>query len=85
MLSPNANIPDPTSGTFAHAQSQAIEQPVSPGEVVKVVGEDGKEVLGTVFYMSGGGKGPAGKSKAKYKSESSLLKGEALMQCSGGV
>nr|XP_018264511.1 uncharacterized protein I303_02680 [Kwoniella dejecticola CBS 10117]OBR86669.1 hypothetical protein I303_02680 [Kwoniella dejecticola CBS 10117] len=87
MLSPTA--PDPTSGTFAHAQmtpSTATgtgERPaksitvkadgqlelgdVMPGERVLVQDEDGEEVVGQVFFMSGGGKGAVGKSKEKWK------------------
>lgn len=70
-------------GTFAQAQDDALgrREPLAghnsgldmsdaqPGEVVVLSGDDGKEMMGTVFYMSGGGKGPAGKSKAKFKSE----------------
>jgi hypothetical protein len=42
---------------------------VQPGETVVVEDETGEEVVGEVYIMSGGGKGPAGKSKAKYRSE----------------
>lgn len=83
MLSPavaQSDSLDPTSGTFAHAQQQR-QQPrrgsgeslaagdhIEPGANVVVTNEAGEEVLGTIFLMSGGGKGPAGKSKAKFKS-----------------
>ncbi len=46
---------------------------VVPGETVILADEAGEEVHGTVFLMSGGGKGPAGKSKAKYKSKQILV------------
>lgn len=66
--------PDYTMGTFAHAQDAAIGNldvsAAQPGETVVLSGVGGNEMVGTVYYMSGGGKGPAGKSKAKYKSES---------------
>ena len=76
MLSPTA-VPDPTGGIFAQAQMRprASEDELetlrdaAPGEVVALPSAKG-EVLGQVFLMSGGGKGPAGKSRAKYKSES---------------
>ena len=44
---------------------------ITPGEIVLVAGsgENGEDTVATVFLMSGGGKGPAGKSKAKYKSK----------------
>lgn len=83
MLSPTKS-PDYTMGTFAQAQDDALNRvktmevrddgidvgEAQPGEVVVLSGEGGKEVVGTVFYMSGGGKGPAGKSRAKFKSQS---------------
>ncbi|WVR03998.1 hypothetical protein IAU60_000997 [Kwoniella sp. DSM 27419] len=74
--------PDPTSGTFAHAQMSLPSVPskrlqlradtldlgdVQPGERVIVEDEDGTEVIGTVFFMSGGGKGAMGKSREKWK------------------
>nr|XP_019050179.1 hypothetical protein I302_00603 [Kwoniella bestiolae CBS 10118]OCF29109.1 hypothetical protein I302_00603 [Kwoniella bestiolae CBS 10118] len=84
MLSPNQ--PDPTSGTFAHAQmtlSTASDYPkktlkvnedggmdlgdVMPGEKVLIEDENGEEVVGQVFFMSGGGKGAMGKSREKWK------------------
>lgn len=46
------------------------EKGIVPGEKVVVAAENGEEVEGMVFLMSGGGKGPAGKGKAKFKSES---------------
>ena len=64
-------------GTFAQAQDAAIGRTLDdvsaaqPGETVVLSGIGGTEMVGTVFLMSGGGKGPAGKTKAKYKSESS--------------
>lgn len=76
MKSPNA---DPTGGTFAEAQMKAqakilkvdelVANGATPGETVVLADEGGKEVRGTVYLMSGGGKGPAGKSRAKFKSE----------------
>jgi hypothetical protein len=42
-----------------------------PGETVVLTGAGGAEMAGTVYYMSGGGKGPAGKAKTKFKSASS--------------
>ena len=74
MLSPT-KTPDPTIGTFAQAQMAAQVKTLdvaamAPGETVTLADEDtGEEVMGTVFLMSGGGKGPGGKSKAKFKSE----------------
>jgi len=44
-----------------------------PGETVLLTGAGGAEMAGTVYYMSGGGKGPAGKAKTKFKSELLLL------------
>ena len=44
-----------------------------PGEVVVLHGAGRAEMEGTVYYMSGGGKGPAGKSKTKFKSGPSVL------------
>lgn len=41
---------------------------LEPGEMVTLESASGFKVTGTVFLMSGGGKGPAGKSKAKFKS-----------------
>lgn len=69
---------DPTRGTFAAAQAAApvvplkIDAPdlaaVESGAPVEVTnGDTGAETLGYVFKMSGGGKGPAGKAKAKFK------------------
>ncbi|KAL1410232.1 hypothetical protein Q8F55_004237 [Vanrija albida] len=68
---------DPTRGTFALAQSTQPPTPlqvdtdmsaVEPGGAVAVKDlTTGDEVVGFVFKMSGGGKGPAGKSRAKYK------------------
>ncbi len=84
MLSPTLPSPAPqqTLGTFAQAQMKALTPKVSlqdleiadviPGETIVVEGESGEEVIGQVYIMSGGGKGPAGKSKAKYRSESFL-------------
>lgn len=78
MLSPEAK--DPTEGTFAQAQLRAktkildldelVTKGAVPGETVVLSGENGHEVTGTVYLMSGGGKGPAGKSRAKFKSTS---------------
>ena len=72
-------MPDPTMGTFAQAQLSARAkflgaddvdlEGVAPGDTVKLGGENGEDVVGTVFLMSGGGKGPGGKNKTKYKSE----------------
>ena len=76
MLSPEAK--DPTGGIFARAQLQAqskilnvdelVSKGVNPGETVVLSNGLGHEVKGTVYLMSGGGKGPAGKSRAKFKS-----------------
>lgn len=78
MMSPNEA--DPTVGTFAQAQMSAqakilkvdelVSNGAAPGETVVLSNGDGHEVVGTVYLMSGGGKGPAGKSRAKFKSES---------------
>jgi hypothetical protein len=72
--------PDFTSGTFAAYQAEARrktltvkdvdEKGIVPGEKVVVASENGTEVEGMVFLMSGGGKGPAGRGKAKFKSKS---------------
>jgi len=77
MKSPNKA--DPTVGTFAQAQMSAqakvlkvdelVTNGAAPGEKVVLSNGEGHEVVGTVYLMSGGGKGPAGKSKAKFKSE----------------
>ena len=77
MKSPNA---DPTGGTFAQAQMKAqakilnvdelVNAGAAPGETVVLSAGEGHEVVGTVYLMSGGGKGPAGKSRSKFKSES---------------
>lgn len=82
MLSPRTTA-DPTGGTFAQEQlrhnaktlniDQLFDNPdkvVAPGERVTLENINGDEIVGTVFLMSGGGKGPAGKSRAKFKSES---------------
>jgi hypothetical protein len=76
MKSPNA---DPTGGTFAQAQMQAqvkiynvdelVNNGAAPGETVVLSSGEGHEIVGTVYLMSGGGKGPAGKSRTKFKSE----------------
>lgn len=65
---------DPTKGTFAEAQAQKtlsiknLDGEIAPGETVRVEDDKGEPIVGTVFLMSGGGKGPAGKSRAKFKS-----------------
>lgn len=83
---------DYTSGVFAKAQKSVRRRSLNlqgdqevtitdvvPGETVVVAGSaEGEEAIGTVFLMSGGGKGAAGKSKSKYKSGSSLL---LLLKC----
>lgn len=62
-------------GTFAQAQDAALGKTLDdvtaaqPGETVVLSGIGGRELVGTVYLMSGGGKGPAGKTKAKYKSK----------------
>lgn len=82
MLSPTRPI-DPTSGTFAFAQQQINQVPkqlkvdsggidqddVEMGERVVLKDQNGQEVTGQVFLMSGGGKGAGGKGRNKYKSE----------------
>lgn len=82
MLSPTRPI-DPTSGTFAFAQQQINQVPkqlkvdsggidqddVEMGERVVLKDQNGQEVTGQVFLMSGGGKGANGKGRNKYKSE----------------
>lgn len=45
------------------------EKAIMPGEKVIVAGEHGEELEGMVFLMSGGGKGPGGRGKSKFKSE----------------
>jgi hypothetical protein len=70
---------DPTQGTFAAHQHESRkktlsikdvdEKGVAPGERVVVAAENGHEVEGVVFLMSGGGKGAGGRSKAKYRCE----------------
>jgi hypothetical protein len=75
MLSPTFS-PDPTQGTFAETHTRTLsikdlDGEIAPGEMVVVEDEMGMEVVGTVFLMSGGGKGPVGKSKAKFRSKSS--------------
>lgn len=40
---------------------------ITAGEAVAVVNEAGAEHVGFVYKMSGGGKGPAGKSRLKYR------------------
>ena len=59
---------------------------VTGGEVIEIIG-DGTHgtVVGQVYLMSGGGRGAAGKSKGKYKSESFVEKGEDLLKSSGIV
>jgi hypothetical protein len=71
---------DPTRGTFAAAQA-AAPVPASlelnevdiarltSGEAIAVRDETGAQMLGHVFKMSGGGKGPAGKSRLKFRSK----------------
>nr|XP_031863128.1 uncharacterized protein CI109_001607 [Kwoniella shandongensis]KAA5530200.1 hypothetical protein CI109_001607 [Kwoniella shandongensis] len=73
--------PDPTSGTFAQAQMQFTSATASAPKASLRIGEGdvelgerevvedayGKEVVGTVFLMSGGGKGAGGKGREKYK------------------
>lgn len=64
-------------GTFAQAQDIALGTTLDdvsaaqPGETVVLSGIGGQEMVGTVYLMSGGGKGPVGKTKVKYKSETS--------------
>ncbi|RXK41408.1 hypothetical protein M231_01313 [Tremella mesenterica] len=64
---------DPTGGIFAQAQmtprdndSTEMLKDAEPGETVIRPSDEG-EVVGQVFLMSGGGKGPVGKSKSKFK------------------
>ncbi|KIR96488.1 hypothetical protein L804_06323 [Cryptococcus deuterogattii 2001/935-1] len=85
MLSPTRPT-DPTSGTFAFAQQQISQVPkqlkvdsngvdldgLKMGERVVLEDENGQEVAGQVFLMSGGGKGIGGKGKEKYKSDGSF-------------
>ncbi|CAK9783368.1 hypothetical protein CC85DRAFT_310320 [Cutaneotrichosporon oleaginosum] len=76
LLSSREETPDPTSGTFAAAQASALAHPallqieggvqIAAGEPVSVQTETGAEV-GFVYKMSGGGKGPAGKGRLKYR------------------
>lgn len=82
MLSPTRPT-DPTSGIFAFAQQQICQVPkqlkvdsnrvdldgLKMGERVVLEDENGQEVAGQVFLMSGGGKGAGGKGRDKYKSE----------------
>jgi hypothetical protein len=78
-----AEILSPTRTLFVKESESGVEVEVSeaqPGEVVVLHGAGGAEMEGTVYYMSGGGKGPAGKSKVKFKSESySILSGSRLI------
>lgn len=78
MRSPTTHPGDPTMGIFAKAQSSAriksLTECAAPGETVKVEDSNGNEVVGTVFLMSGGGNGPGGKIKEKYKSTSVRVK-----------
>jgi len=70
-----AEVLSPTRTLFVKESESGVEVEVSeaqPGEVVVLHGAGGAEMQGTVYYMSGGGKGPAGKSKVKFKSESYL-------------
>ena len=86
---------DATQGTFAQAQMKAqakalkidelVENGAAPGETVVLASDDGAEIMGTVFLMSGGGKGPAGKSRAKYKSESGGLITWTMTDISGAL
>ena len=46
---------------------------VTPGDTVKLGSENGEDVMGTVFLMSGGGNGPSGKHRMNYKSELAVL------------
>lgn len=81
-IASESKLDDPTGGIFAARQIQAKRKSLSikdieevgesPGKKVVVEGQDGQEVEGTVFLMSGGGKGPSGKSKAKFKSKLSI-------------
>lgn len=75
------DLEDPTSGTFAAAQSAApVPAPlhlddvdmsrIASGEAIAVRELGGAQCVGYVFKMSGGGKGPVGRSKAKFKSKS---------------
>ena len=67
-----AEVLSPTRTLFVKESESGVEVEVSeakPGEVVILHGAGGAEMQGTVYYMSGGGKGPAGKSKVKFKSE----------------
>lgn len=81
MLSPTVPTPgpDPSIGVFANAQQSAAThaltlqnldlQDVVPGETVVLADQTGEDVVGQIYIMSGGGKGPAGKSKTKYRSQ----------------
>jgi hypothetical protein len=67
-----AEVLSPTRTLFVKESETGVEVEVSaaqPGEVVVLHGASGAEMEGTVYYMSGGGKGPAGKSKIKFKSK----------------
>lgn len=79
-LSPHKEVtssPDPTNGTFAAAQARvplALAQPellTLSGNVTDITAGDAvaldAEHVGFVYKMSGGGKGPAGKSRQKYR------------------
>ena len=71
-----AEVMSPTRTFMVKEGEKGVEVEVEaaqPGEVVVLHGAGGAEMEGTVYYMSGGGKGPAGKSKTKFKSEPSVL------------
>jgi hypothetical protein len=67
-----AEVLSPTRSVIVKEGEKGVEVEVGeaqPGEVVVLHGAAG-DMEGTVYYMSGGGKGPAGKSKTKFKSGS---------------
>lgn len=67
----NPDLQAKTLSTKKDAEIDELVSQAQPGETVVLASASGAKMVGTVYYMSGGGKGPAGKSKAKYKSKSS--------------
>nr|XP_019012276.1 uncharacterized protein I206_03122 [Kwoniella pini CBS 10737]OCF51057.1 hypothetical protein I206_03122 [Kwoniella pini CBS 10737] len=71
QITPSTAESEPPSKSITVKKDGQIDLgDVMPGEKVLVADEDGEEVMGQVFFMSGGGKGAMGKSREKWKTVS---------------
>ena len=74
LLSPTlltVEVSGPTPEVVTAQDADSVFGGMEPGQRVVLSTDDGV-LNGTVFLMSGGGKGAGGKSKAKYKSRLKL-------------